>query len=98
MFGKICKMTVRLENKLFEVHILNLFVKAVRNASVSSVLKLNRNGATILATYDPIGGGVNAAQNVDAWTCQALTVCGFRQWVEHYQVILQYSFVVSENN
>ena len=51
------------------------------------MLKLNRNGATLLSTYDPVGavGEVNSAQNVDSWSCQALTVCGFRQWVEHFQ-------------
>ena len=71
---------------------------------MASVLKLNRNAATVLAVYDPVGTGVNAAQNVDSWNCQgqvqnfifcqnfqnfgpklALTVCGFRQWVEHFQ-------------
>ena len=52
---------------------------------MASVLKLNRNAATLLAVYDPVGAGVNSAQNVDSWNCQALTVCGFRQWVEHYQ-------------
>ena len=37
---------------------------------MASVLKLNRNAATLLAVYDPVGTGVNAAQNVDSWNCQ----------------------------
>jgi len=48
-------------------------------------MKLARDKGSLVTTYSPLGDGVNANQNVYSWQDKALTYCGFRQWIEHFQ-------------